>query len=52
MDTKEVTFVIPEITRCMDCGEELDICECQVVMIVICPHCRTQAAYKEENNLH
>ena len=52
--SKEVTFLVPEDdVECLDCGRELDIETCQVILIVVCPHCHKEAgAYKEEEVLH
>ena len=48
---EEVTFLLPE-TTCPECGDKIDIYEAKVIVIVVCPHCQVESAYKEDAKLH
>jgi len=48
---EEVTFLIPEAI-CPECGEHIAIEDAKVIVVIICPHCEAESAYKEDGKLH
>ena len=48
MEVMSLEFTIP-CAECPDCGGEIDPAECQVIVILVCPHCHTNSAYGEQD---